>query len=111
AVIGAQFGATVEVRDGYPGWEPNPDSRLLRVAEAVYRRVYGKPPEVQVVHAGLECGVIVSKIPGMEAISFGPLIRGAHTPEEYVDASTVEGTWKLLTTLLDALSRSASEQS
>ena len=102
--IGAAAGAEIEIRDGYPGWEPDADSRLLRVAEEVYGQVCGKQPAVQVVHAGLECGVIVSKIPGMEAISFGPLIRGAHTPEEYVDASTVEPTWKLLVALLNALS-------
>ncbi len=65
--------------------------------------MYGKPPEVQVVHGGLECGVIVSKLPGMEAISFGPLIRGAHTSEEHVYAFTVASTWRLLVALLEAL--------
>jgi dipeptidase D len=100
---GKRFGANVVLQEGYPGWEPNPDSQLLRVTQQVYRDTFGEAPEVQVIHAGLECGVIVSKVPGMEAISFGPRIRGAHTPEEYVDAPTVEATWRLLTGLLRAL--------
>ncbi|HTE21170.1 MAG TPA: hypothetical protein VK689_22625, partial [Armatimonadota bacterium] len=107
AALGKQASAAVEVRDGYPGWEPDPESRLLRTAEAVYGQVFGVPPEVEVIHAGLECGVIVSKLPGMEAISFGPLIRGAHTPEEHVHASTVASTWRLLAALLAALARPA----
>ncbi len=102
--IGNKSGAKVERRDGYPGWEPNANSRLLEVTKAAYRQVVGKPAQVEVVHAGLECGVILSCKPGMEAISFGPLIRGAHSPEECVAISTVAPTWKLLTTLLADLS-------
>jgi dipeptidase D len=103
-VLGAQAGARVEVRDGYPGWEPDADSHLLRVARSAYETVFNKPPRVEVVHAGLECGVIVSKKPALEAISFGPLIRGAHSPDEHVVLSTVEPIWKLLTTVLADLS-------
>jgi len=101
--LGQGTGARVEIQEGFPGWEPNAHSRLLKLAEKIYQQVYGKLPEVQVVHGGLECGVIVSKIPGMEAISFGPLIIGAHTSEEHVYASTVTTTWKLLVDLLEAL--------
>lgn len=101
--IGARAGAVVEPRPTYPAWEPNPNSELLRVAEQVYGEVFGHPAQVQVIHAGLECGVIAAKLPGMEAISFGPLIRGAHTPEEYVDIPSVEAIWRLLAALLAAL--------
>jgi len=102
---GEEAGAQVEVRDGYGGWEPDPGSRLLKAAVEVYERTFETPPEVQVIHAGLECGVIVRKLPGMEAVSFGPRIEGAHTPEERVRIPTVASTWRLLTALLEELSR------
>lgn len=105
ARTGERAGARVDAREGYPGWEPDPDSGLLHTTERVYREVFGTAPEVQVIHAGLECGVIVSKLPGMEAISFGPRIEGAHTPEERVAISTVASTWRLLTALLAAIAR------
>jgi dipeptidase D len=101
---GEAAGASVVERDGYRGWEPDPNSRLLQTARATYRRLFGGPPEVQVIHAGLECGVIVSKYPGMEAISIGPSIDGAHTPEERIEITSVGKTWKLLTGLVDDLS-------
>lgn len=103
--VGVAAGAKVEKRDGYPGWEPNADSQLLQKTKAAYEQVVGKPAQVEVVHAGLECGVILSRKPGMAAISFGPLIRCAHSPEECVAISTVAPTWKLLTTLLADLSQ------
>jgi dipeptidase D len=93
-------GARVDVRDGYPGWEPDPHSELLKQTVAAYERTFGDRPHVEVIHAGLECGVIAARLPGMEAISFGPRIMGAHTPEERVEIATVERTWKLLTALL-----------
>lgn len=93
-------GATVDVRDGYPGWEPDEHSALLKQTVAAYERTFGDRPHVEVIHAGLECGVIAARLPGMEAISFGPRIMGAHTPEERVEIATVERTWKLLTALL-----------
>lgn len=98
--IAEGLGATTEVREGYPGWEPNAGSLLLKKAEAAYEQVYGHPASVQVVHAGLECGIIVDKKPELEAISFGPLIRFAHSPDECVYASTVENSWLLLQRLL-----------
>ncbi|MGV3722708.1 MAG: beta-Ala-His dipeptidase [Actinomycetota bacterium] len=101
--IAARAGAEADVRDGYPAWQPDPHSALLATAKAVYTAVHGREPEVQVIHAGLECGVIASKLPGLEAISFGPLIRGAHTPEEHVYISTVAESWRFLTALLKAI--------
>jgi len=100
ASTGRNVGATVEARDGYPGWEPAADSRLLRIAQKAFVESNGKPAAVKVVHAGLECGILGTKLPGLEAISFGPLIRGAHTPEEYAGIASVETTWKTLTALL-----------
>ena len=98
--LGVAAGAQVEVSAGYPGWEPDPNSQLLKITRAAYETVYGKPARVEVIHAGLECGVIVSKKPEMEAISFGPLIRGPHSPEENLAISTVEPIWKLLVAVL-----------
>jgi len=98
--LGIAAGAQVEMSAGYPGWEPDPNSQLLKITRVAYETVYGKPARVEVIHAGLECGVIVSKKPTLEAISFGPLIRGAHSPEENLAISTVEPIWKLLTTVL-----------
>ena len=93
-------GAEAELREGYPAWQPDPHSSLLRVTEQAFREVNGHPAEVQVIHAGLECGVIAANLPGMEAVSFGPLIRGAHTPEEYVSIPSVETSWRLLLAVL-----------
>lgn len=103
--LGLASGAEVTERESYPGWEPDAESRLLQVAETVYTDLFARTPEVQVIHAGLECGLIAAKKPGMEAISFGPRIEGAHTPEERVAIATVGDTWRLLTSLLDAVSR------
>ncbi len=93
----------IEIRDGYPGWEPCPGA-LLEAAQRVFRQVFGVEAKVEIVHAGLECGVIADKLPGLEAISFGPLIRGPHTPEEWVDVSSVRSIWTLLAALLDEIS-------
>ncbi|MFN3649091.1 MAG: beta-Ala-His dipeptidase [Armatimonadota bacterium] len=101
---GREAGAEVELREGYGGWEPNPGSPLLHTTASVYQQVFGRPAAVQVIHAGLECGVIASRLPGLDAISFGPRIEGAHTPEERVQIRTVEETWRLLQALLAALS-------
>ena len=93
----------VEIRDAYPGWEPNPGA-LLEATQRVYRQVFGIEAKVEIVHAGLECGVIADKLPGLEAVSFGPLIRGPHTPEEWVNVESVDAIWKLLAALLGEIS-------
>lgn len=107
AEIGRAAGAKVEVRDGYPAWEPNADSELVRLTAAAYSRVFGEPPDINVIHAGLECGVIAAKVPGMDAVSFGPRIEDAHTPEERVEPGTVANTWRLLCELLRSVSETA----
>jgi len=95
---------TVAVKAGhYPGWAPNPDSQLLSLCQAVYRREFGSDSRVQVIHAGLECGIIGAKYPGLDIVSFGPTIRGAHAPGEAVEIETVGRCWQLLQAILAAV--------
>ena len=98
--LGALAEFEVEQGGGYPAWEPNPDSPLLKLAVKTYENVYKKSPSVKAIHAGLECGIIGEKYPGMDMISFGPTIQGAHSPDERVLIPTVVKCWKYLTTLL-----------
>jgi len=85
---------------GYPGWKPDPDSRLLKTAVGVHERVLGVRPTYKAIHAGLECGVIGEKFPGMQMISFGPRIEGAHSPDERLRVSSVAPFYKYLKALL-----------
>lgn len=95
---------TVAVKDGYyPGWTPNPESALLKTCQSVYERNFGAASSVQVIHAGLECGIIGAKYPGMDIVSFGPTIRGAHAPGERVEVAAVACCWQLLTAILSEL--------
>lgn len=96
-------GAAVEEGRGYPGWKPNPRSGLLKTFRALHERITGKDPELRALHAGLECGIIGEKVPGMEMISFGPLIQGAHSPDERVHVASVERFYHLLTATLAEL--------
>lgn len=89
----AKSGADVEHSDGYPGWAPNPDSHLLRVTVESYERLFGKTPIVRAVHAGLECGLFLEKYPHLEMVSFGPTIRGVHSPDERLEIATVGKFW------------------
>ena len=98
-------GARVEENEGYPAWTPNLESPLLRRFQEVHERVQGSEPELKAVHAGLECGVIGEKFPGMDMISFGPVIEGAHSPDERVKIDSVGRFYKLLTELLADLAR------
>jgi dipeptidase D len=93
----------VSVAGAGPGWLPNPDSRLLALAQSVYQRTFGSEAKVQVIHAGLECGVFSTLWPEMDLLSFGPTIHGAHAPGERVDAASVERTWRLLVEILAAI--------
>jgi dipeptidase D len=89
-------GAEVEHSDGYPGWAPNPDSLLLTRTVESYRRLFGKEPVVRAIHAGLECGLFLEKYPDLEMVSFGPTIRGVHSPDERLEIATVDKFWVLL---------------
>jgi len=93
-------GAAVESSDAYPGWKPDMGSEVLGIARAAWRDLSGKEPEVTAVHAGLECGVIGEKIPGMDMISFGPTMTGVHSPDEKLRIDTVERFWNFLVEIL-----------
>ena len=99
--------ANAEVIDGpaYPGWKPNLDSPLLDVVKAVHERELGSTPAVKAYHAGLECCIIGKKLPGMDMISFGPVIEFPHSPAERVQIDSVERFYHLLTATLAALSK------
>ena len=103
AALGKLAGYTVEQGGGYPAWQPNPDSKILQVCTDVYKKMYQKEPSVEAVHAGLECGIIGEANPGMDMISFGPDIRGAHSPAERVDPKSVASVWDYLLEVLKAL--------
>ena len=93
-------GAEVINTDGYPGWKPNLESPILKVAKSTYKSLYGKDPEVKAIHAGLECGIIGEKVPGMDMVSFGPTLEGVHSPEEKIYIDTVEKFWNFLLGIL-----------
>ena len=101
--FGAVFmlaGADVETGEGYPGWKPNPDSHLLKVAVEQYKGLFGKEPVVRGIHAGLECGLFSEKYPHLDMISFGPTLRGVHSPDEKLLIPTVQMVWNHLLAIL-----------
>ncbi len=89
-------GAEVTHSDGYPGWSPNPDSELLRLTSNSYRELFSTEPLVKAIHAGLECGLFLEKYPELDMISFGPTLRGVHSPDERLEIASVEKFWLLL---------------
>lgn len=103
ASLFALSGTSTEQSGYYPGWTPNPASPLLALCQQVYRREFGAESRVQVIHAGLECGIIGAKYPGLDIVSFGPTIRGAHAPGEAVEVVAVERCWHLLQAILAAV--------
>jgi dipeptidase D len=96
------IGADVEFSGSYPGWTPLPDSDLVKLMSSLYREMYKAEPKVAACHAGLECGILGTHYPEMQMISFGPNIRGAHSPDEKVQISSVQKYWGYL---LEALKR------
>lgn len=96
-------GAQVEVGDGYPGWAPNLQSEILEVATRTYRELFGKEAEVKAIHAGLECGLFKERYPQMDMISFGPTLRGVHSPEERMHIPSVLKCWDHLVAILKAI--------
>jgi dipeptidase D len=93
-------GAAVTGSDGYPGWKPDLDSSILKIAIATYKQLYGREPAVKAVHAGLECGIIGEKYPGMDMVSFGPTLEGVHSPDEKIHIDTVQKYWDFLLAIL-----------
>lgn len=97
------IGAKVSHGDGYPGWTPNPESRVLKVGVATYKKMFKHDPIVRAIHAGLECGLIGEKYPKMDMISYGPTLRGVHSPDEKIEIKTVQMFWDLTLAILKAL--------
>jgi dipeptidase D len=101
--ISEAAGASVEENTPYPGWKPNLDSELLGIVKRVHEREFGKEPDLKAIHAGLECGIIGEKFPGMDMVSIGPWIEHPHSPGERVNIPSVETFYKLLTAVLAEL--------
>ncbi|HDV7283584.1 TPA: aminoacyl-histidine dipeptidase [Mannheimia haemolytica] len=97
----ALVGAEVEFSGNYPGWEPNPNSKITPLTKAIYDEILGYESQIKVIHAGLECGLINKIYPNMDFVSIGPTILNAHSPDEKVRIPAVEIYWKLLTKLLE----------
>lgn len=94
--------AEVSQGNAYPGWQPQPDSAIVKLMSGLYKEMFGEDAHVNAVHAGLECGILGTNYPGMQMISFGPNITGAHSPDERVQISSVQKFWKYL---LETLNR------
>ncbi|MDU1890547.1 MAG: aminoacyl-histidine dipeptidase [Dysgonomonas sp.] len=99
----ALAGAKVSIENPYPGWQPNAKSDTLNMMSALYTEMYGEKAHVVVVHAGLECGIILSSTPGLDIVSFGPTILNAHSPDEYVEIDTTERFYEYLIKTLERI--------
>lgn len=97
------IGATVEFDDTYVGWAPNPDSKVLAVAKSSFEDLFHQEPRVEALHAGLECGLFLEKMPGLDMISFGPTLKDIHSPAEKANIPSVEKYWQLLSEILRRL--------
>lgn len=93
-------GALPRQGEGYPSWQPNLNSSILNVAKQIYQNIYQKEPKIEVIHAGLECGLIGEKYPGMDMLSFGPNLKDVHSPAERVQISSVNNVWNFLIEIL-----------
>jgi dipeptidase D len=96
-------GAKVTEEQPYPGWKPNLDSKILKLSKKIFKDMYGNEPKVEAIHAGLECGIVGEKFPGMDMISIGPTIKYPHSPEEQVHISTVDKFYKYVQKILEAV--------
>ena len=94
-------GAEVEIGEGYPGWKMNPNSEILRIAREQYVKLFDKEPIVRGIHAGLECGLFSEKYPELDMVSFGPTLRGVHSPDERLLIPTVDMVWRHLLAILE----------
>ena len=95
--------AEVFFRGSYPGWKPNLDSEILLISKGVYKKLFEEEPEIKAVHAGLECGILGDRYPGLDMVSLGPTIQGAHSPDERVNIDDVEKFYNLLSGILSEL--------
>ncbi|MDE7160465.1 MAG: aminoacyl-histidine dipeptidase [Muribaculaceae bacterium] len=97
------IGGSVEFDDTYTGWAPNPDSHVLKVAESSFEDLFGHKPRIEALHAGLECGLFLEKMPGLDMISFGPTLKDIHSPSEKCNIPSVAEYWKLVCEILRRL--------
>ena len=99
-------GMNVEFSGSYPGWKPKPGSEIVKLMEKIYEKDFGSKPHVVACHAGLECGIIGANYPEMEMVSFGPTIRGAHSPDEKANIPSVQKFWGFLKEILGEIPKS-----
>lgn len=100
AVTAKVCGGSINTESDYPEWAYDPNSKIRAVCESVFEKLYGKRPQVSVIHAGLECGLFSQKFEGLDAVSFGPDIHDVHTPNEHVSIASVQRTWNYLLEVL-----------
>ena len=98
-----QLGGTVSISGDYSAWEYRKDSPLRALMTEVFREQYGREPEIEAVHAGVECGILGEKLPGLDCVSIGPNLLDIHTPRERMDIASVQRVWRFL---LEVLKRS-----
>lgn len=98
------IGANVHFDDTYVGWAPNPNSKVLRIAEESFEHLFGEKPRVEALHAGLECGLFLEKMPNLDMISFGPTLKDIHSPSERASIPDVKKCWELVKEMLHRLS-------
>ena len=98
-------GATVQHGEGYPGWKPNMESPIMKIASDAYEELYGIRPAIKAIHAGLECGLFKSTRPELDMVSFGPTLRGVHSPSEKMHIPAVERFWQQLRRILEKVAQ------
>ena len=103
--LAALCDATVGIRGDYPGWDYDPDSPLREKMVAIYEEMYGVKPQIEAIHAGLECGIFQSKIPGLDCVSIGPDMQDIHTTRETLSIPSVQRVWKFLLKVLESLQK------
>lgn len=97
-------GAEVSHSDGYPGWAPNVESKIMKISAEAYEELFGVKPQIKAIHAGLECGLFLNKYPELDMVSFGPTMRDVHSPDEKLLIPTVDKFWKHLCLVLKKVS-------
>ncbi len=105
--LGQLAGAQTAPKGGYPGWQPDADSPVMALTRKTYEALFGQTPNIQVIHAGLECGLFKKPYPNMDMVSIGPTITGPHSPDEQVHIESVGLYWQLLTALLKVMPEKA----
>jgi len=96
-------GAKVLHSEGYPGWKPNTESAILKLAVQEYQSLYNKEAKVKAIHAGLECGLFLEKYPNLDMISIGPDMTDVHSPDERIKISSVAKFWDYLVRILESI--------